>query len=90
MTNEHRSAYPGCLITTRCSETRRPTDWAELEALPSIWATRFTASFSVSQDDARGQAWQEFPSYCFRSCEEASDSALLEAKRAIDFRLAEV
>jgi hypothetical protein len=88
MNNDHRSTYRGCAITTRCIEARPPTDWASLEALPSAWSTRFTASFSVCLNDERDQSWQEFPKARFDSCQRATSNALHAAQCAIDHRLA--
>ena len=87
MTSNHSSTYRGCAITTRCIEAHLPTDWADLENLPSAWATRFTASFSVCLNEMRDQSWQEFPNARFESCQHATNNALYAARRAIDLRL---
>ncbi|MEO8059385.1 MAG: hypothetical protein ABI671_13780 [Burkholderiales bacterium] len=88
MKNDHRSTYRGCSICTRSTEIRRPTDWAELDALPSSWARRFTGSFVVDPDAENDDSWQQFPPAIFRSGELAEGHALAVAKRSIDQMLA--
>lgn len=88
MNKNYFSSYRGCAITARCSEVEHTcSDFAELEALPSIWTKRFMASFSVMPADA-GEAWQEFPMDQFGTREQAGRNALCVARNAIDDRLA--
>lgn len=79
MSNERRSQYRGCSITTRRSESELP-----LEDLPR----RFTASFSVGSPEAHDSAWQQFPDEEFATPTRASDNALQAAKKSIDRRIA--
>ena len=88
MKDDHKSTYRGCSIRTRSNEISRPTDWAELDALPSSWARRFTASFTVGHVD-HDESWQQFPPAIFKSGELAEGHALAVTKRSIDQKLAE-
>lgn len=87
MTKDYFSSYRGCAITARCSEVHSASDLAELAALPSVWATRFMASFSVKPADAT-EGWQQFPMDQFCTQDHAARNAMAIARNAIDDRLA--
>ena len=87
MNKNYFSSYRGCTITARCSEVHNSSDLAELEALPSVWSTRFMASVSVQPADA-SEGWHQSPMDQFCTRDHAARNAMAVARHAIDDRLA--
>jgi hypothetical protein len=76
MPNERSSTYKAHAITTR---------WSELATTSGHPGRRFEASFTVAAPKGDGlTSWQRFSEHVFDTAKNATDHALVQAKRLID------
>jgi hypothetical protein len=86
MNNDQRSFYKGWSITTRWAVAGPPSNWLELNAPPSSWGERFSASFICDPGSTGVESARQFPKGIFDTIFNATDNAVNVAIRMIDSR----